>query len=360
MEGEEPIGEMPELVVDLPACGMRVFRLALAALAVPFQSACFSSRSSVDQHASAAAYSVKREIRPIAHGIGSQLSASQKEYLNYYEIGGTPVPCRFGTFESGGLQLAAQFYCPPGDSRGTVIFVHGYLDHVGCGRHLINRLVAEGYHVAAYDHPGHGLSQGRRVSTKDFSIYEEAFADFVEVVEQTYPGPYDVVGHSMGGTCVVDHVLKNPSTKLRRMVLLAPLIEDATPKSLKRFGHLISPLVDYLPRFPEESSSDPSLAGKLVADPLQSRVVSTHWSRSFTRWQREQRIREPRPLGHSPLIISAHHETVIDREASNRWMGRAFPNGRFMMVEGSRHQLLNEAEAIREQVLGLICEELAR
>jgi alpha-beta hydrolase superfamily lysophospholipase len=45
---------------------------------------------------------------------------------------------------------------------------------------------------------------------------------------------------------------------------------------------------------------------------------------------------------------------------SNKWMRSTFPQGRFVKIDGGRHQLLNEAEPIREQVLDLICDELGR
>ena len=241
-----------------------------------------------------------------------------------------------------------------------MIFVHGYLDHSACGHHLINRLVAEGYNVATYDHPGHGLSGGRRVSTDDFAIYEETLSDFVNIAQSELPAPYDVVAHSMGGTVVIDHLQAHQSTPLRRIILIAPMIKDGSPKHLKRFCHAISPLVDYLPRFPENSSSDPELAACIKSDPLQSRYVSTHWSRSFSRWRRQDRIRQATPSDRSPLVISAGIETVIDEPASNRWMRNAFPNGRFVTIDGAHHQLLNEAEAKRAQVLNMICDELSR
>jgi alpha-beta hydrolase superfamily lysophospholipase len=314
----------------------------------------------MDAEASATVGAVISGLRPIASVSPGRVSGCQLAYLDYYGIEAGTADCQFGTFESGGMKLAAQFYRPLQSDRGTVIVVHGYLDHAGCARHLINRLVTEGYNVAAYDHPGHGLSEGRRVSTENFAIYEAAFSKFVSVVRSTLPGPYDVVAHSMGGTAVIDHLQTHKSSGLRRVVLISPLIQDATPKHLKRFGHVISPLINYMPRIPENSSSDLGLAKSIKADPLQSRFVSTHWSRSFARWQRLSRIKKPQPSVRSPLVFNAGIETVIDGKTSDRWMRRTFPDGQFRMIDGGRHQLLNEAEPMREQVLGMICDELQR
>jgi len=337
-------------------------RFTFASLLVLLHTSCFVlSKRAIDAEASAMAYEIRTTLRPVTPtGAQQQLSPCQLEYMRNYGIDVPPSACRFGTFKSGKLNLAAQFYRPENSSKGTVIIVHGYLDHAGSTRHLINHLVAEGYNVAAYDQPGHGLSEGRRVTIKDFGIYETAFADFKDLVRSTSPGPYDVVAQSLGGTVVVDHLQKHQESDLRRIVLVAPLIQDGTSKHLKRFGHVISPVINYLPRVPEMASSDPSHTANLKADPLQSRFVSTRWSRSHSKWKRQDRIKEPTASALRPLVISAENETVIDEGVSNRWMRRSFPQGDFVTVKGGRHQLLNESLLIREYVLGLISDELAR
>ncbi|MGK0189255.1 MAG: alpha-beta hydrolase superfamily lysophospholipase [Verrucomicrobiales bacterium] len=57
-------------------------------------------------------------------------------------------------------------------------------------------------------------------------------------------------------------------------------------------------------------------------------------------------------------MISASIETVIDEPVSNQWMRRTFPRGRFATIDGGRHQLLNECDELREQVLEIIRDEL--
>ncbi len=288
----------------------------------------------------------------------SSLSRYQRAYLDFYGIHADSENFRFGTFESGGLTLSCQLLHSPTNGKGTVILVHGYLDHSGCLRHLINRLAAEGYNVAVYDHPGHGLSEGKQVSIDDFATYESAFSDLLAHVRSRMPPPYDVVAHSMGGTVVVDHLLNHPDSSLRRVVLVAPMIRDATPWVFRRFGHTISPLVDYLPRIAEKTSSDLAFCAGLKTDPLESRVVSTRWSRSFIRWQRKS-LNAPQST-RSPLITEAEIDTVIDGAYTHQWLHRTFPASRFVQIEGGRHHLLNEAQPLREHVLDIVSEELRR
>jgi alpha-beta hydrolase superfamily lysophospholipase len=328
----------------------------LAGFALSSQAACSLSHRRDAGSRTTLVAEVRAELRPIRAVAPGSLSRSQQAYLDFYGILADPEDYRFGTFDSGELALACQIFHSSAKEKGTVILVHGYLDHSGSLRHLINRLAAEGYSVAVYDQPGHGLSGGKRVSAEDFSIYEAAFSDFLSLVRSRLPPPYDVVAHSMGSTVVVDYLLSEAEAPLRRVVLLTPLIRDATPKLYRRIGHSISPLIDYLPRISENSSSDPGYADSTKADPLQPRVVSTHWSLSFCRWQR-QNLQVP-PSKRRPLVIEAAIDTVIDRPYCERWMRHTFPQGRYVEIEDGRHELLNEAEPIRERVLDLICAEL--
>ncbi len=321
-------------------------------------SACTCASGRVDPADRAVVTKARQDLRPLRSVAAGRLPPALRAYLDLYGIraGGAGHP--IGTFQSGGLVLASQLIRSSKQGRGTVIIVHGYFDHSGIERHLINRLTGEEYSVAIYDHPGHGLSEGRRISTKDFSIYETGFSDFLDVVTRNQPAPYHVVAHSMGCTVVIDHLLRKETTRLKRVVLVAPLIRDSISGPIRVFGHVVSPVIDYLPRVAERSSSDPAFLDSLKADPLQFRCVSTHWSRAFVAWQRS--VRDSGPRRESPLILNAGNDTVIVDEFGQRWMKRTFPAGRFLTIEGGHHHLLNEAQPIREQVLDIISSELRR
>ena len=158
---------------------------------------------------------------------------------------------------------------------------------------------------------------------------------------------------------LADHLLKYDDTPLRRVVLITPLIRDVLPRPLRRFGIVLSPLVEYVPRPIQHNSTDEELGPRVLADPLQARCLSTHSGRAFAFWQ--HRNRNAPPSAWSPLVFYAEIETVVDEDYSKEWMRRTFPKARVVEIGGgSRHQLLNEVEPLRKQVLAAIGEELAR
>lgn len=339
----------------------RICRAACLALSLVFlscfQIACTCVNKNADPLVSAAIAQAKSDLKPLESPASAALTRDQRKYFQYYRIQMVREP-KLGSFSSGDLLLAGQFHRPSrfDSGKGTVVVVHGYFDHAGTAANLINRLVEEGYHVAVYDHPGHGLSEGRHVSVRDFETYSVAFSDFLGMVSEHLPGPYDVVAHSMGSTVVIDHLNMGECSSIRKMVFLTPLIRDMKPKSLHTLGAIISPFSDYLGRIREDNTTNQEYLEFSARDPLQYACVSTRWSVAFNRWRREARDFGPR--SEAPLVIYAGSDAVVNNEVGQAWMKRAFPSHRNRVIEGGRHQLLNDPLPIREKVLDLICREL--
>ncbi len=144
------------------------------------------------------AYRYRWELR----GIGARLEATR------------PLDLRAGVFapdrkveirRSGSLRLVAREYEPPGDSRATVLLLHGHTpqgSNLAFYRVLGRRLAAAGYRVLAPDFAGFGESED------SFSIpYESGFSGDFDVeawlsLLESEPGDVDtplfIVAHSAG------------------------------------------------------------------------------------------------------------------------------------------------------------------
>ena len=330
----------------------------VAGLAICGQTSCTCVNQQADEKMLLVMGQAQIDLKPLASSESSNLTIAQHQYLNFYGVRKAGEH-QLGSFPSGDLMLAGQFLEPAEKTeKGTVIMVHGYFDHAYATVNLINYLVGEGYHVAIFDHAGHGLSDGKRVSISDFGIYRKGFSDFLDVVSKEYPPPYGVVAHSMGSTVVIDHLDKNGTAPIRRLVFLAPLIKDTKSRGLHLLGASVSPFADYLIRIPEENSSNKDYRKFTVRDPLQFQCVSTHWAVAFNRWRRA--FDDSNSRAEPPLIIYAGKDTVVDNDFGREWLSRVFPDREEVEIEGAGHQLLNETDPIRERVLDLISGELSR
>ncbi|MHB0885815.1 MAG: alpha/beta fold hydrolase [Bacillota bacterium] len=108
----------------------------------------------------------------------------------------------------------------------TLVLVHGDLGSTAWWRPFINRLPA-GWRVIAPDLRGCGRSS-RPVSGYRIERYA---ADLKALLEATKPGPYGLVGHSLGGAVAQTFALDRPAG-LEALVLVDPV-----PAEGLRIGH---------------------------------------------------------------------------------------------------------------------------
>ncbi len=112
-----------------------------------------------------------------------------------------------------------EFRPEPGrEPRGTVLVIHGWRSRTEYMRALIEGYRDAGYKVVSLDLPGHGQSQGRRLTMV-------SAVDAARIAGEWF-GPFDaVVGHSFGGAIATNAVagsIRNiPPLAASRLVLIA-------------------------------------------------------------------------------------------------------------------------------------------
>ncbi len=85
---------------------------------------------------------------------------------------------------------------PTREGRGTAFLVHGWEGRGGQLHGFVDPLVAAGYEVIAFDHVGHGESDGKRCSLPTMRDALKAVAE--HTLEDPGQGPACIVAHSMG------------------------------------------------------------------------------------------------------------------------------------------------------------------
>lgn len=115
----------------------------------------------------------------------------------------------------------------PGLPAVTLVLVHGDLASSAWWRPLISRLPA-GWRVIAPDLRGCGRSSR---PSAGYAI-EQYAADLRRLIETARPGPFVLIGHSMGGAVAMTYALAHPD-ELRAMVLVDPV-----PAEGLRFGRV--------------------------------------------------------------------------------------------------------------------------
>ena len=289
---------------------------------------------------------------PLYMACGCAYPDSVVRYFKYYGLDPNSEAeerCEhiFGTFESDDTTLAGHIFRPK-EYKAAVFALHGYLDHCGQLNHLIRHLKG-GYAVAAYDMPGHGLSNGERGAIEDFSQYSCALHDFAEVAEVQLKGPYHLIGHSVGAATALDYLFTNEESVFENVILVAPLVRSVLWGSSKIGHRLCSLFRTSTPRkFRNDSSDKAFLDFVRTEDPLQVRTVPLQWVKAMYEWN--DRAANHISSDKAVKVIQGMSDTTVAWKFNTKFIQTKFSNAQVSLVNNGRHALFNESADIRREV----------
>ncbi len=261
-----------------------------------------------------------------------------------------------GTFVGAhGLLLFRRAWRPPAPPRAVLINLHGLGDHSGLYGALVDRMVANGLAVHAFDLRGNGRSPGRRGHVDAWGDYREDLRCFVELVRREEPGrSLFLLGNSLGGLIVIEYALHYPEGLRGVIAAGPPLGRLSVPPVLLALGRVMSRI---WPSFSLETgmdlsglARDPAVVAELLADPLFHRLGSARLStevQAAIALVQSRAAEFPLPL----LVLHGSKDGMVSPEGSRAFVARvAHPDKRLIEYPEGRHVLF--ADTDREQVLG--------
>lgn len=258
---------------------------------------------------------------------------------------------------------------------GAVVLLGGRKEFIEKYRETITELIARGFDVYTFDWRGQGLStrlleNRHKGHVGSFDHYVKDLSQFMEKIVPAQKGRKLIfLAHSMGGHIALRYLHENPG-RVTGAVLTAPMIDIDTaplPKKVARWVTAAAMLAgrgegyaigskDYDPqamRFPKNP---------LTGDPVRFAVeksqirqnpdlalggVTYGWLwESFRSIDRMKGRRFASEISTPVLVINAGRDTIVDGRAQQR-ICRRMPGGRFVCIEGARHEILKEIDEIR-------------
>ncbi len=262
--------------------------------------------------------------------------------------------------------------------KGTVIILHGRNECIEKYFETMQDLSKRGFSCATFDWLGQGgsdrlISDPMRGHIKNFGRYVADFNYFFEnVALPDCRAPFYVLAHSTGSLVAL---LASPdlTNRIRRMVLCAPLLslthQPVGHNQIRRVSGFLS-LIGlgsmYMSGGPRPRETLPFIGNKLTSDPVRYRRNSTLYEQHrdlalggpTARWVHasclamdtvldpdfKARIQIP------TLIIAAGADQIVSNAAIERF-ARGMRSTALVTIDGGRHELLQEADIYREQVL---------
>lgn len=264
------------------------------------------------------------------------------------------------------------------EPRGTVLLLPGRNEYIEKYFETARDLAARGFGTAILDWRGQGgsdreLRDPDRGYIKRFDIYvDDLDAFFREVVMPDCRPPYSLLAHSTGALIAL---MAAPlfANRIRRMVLCAPLLAlPASPMAvgfvrfLARFLHAVGLGRLYMPGRARRGKTLPFAGNRLTNDneryARNQSVVAERPSLSIggptATWTRAmfaacERVSEPAfaaDIRIPTLMLAAGRDRVVSTPAIERYT-RRLRSASILTLDGARHELLQETDFHREQLL---------
>ncbi|MBU1163462.1 MAG: alpha/beta hydrolase [Proteobacteria bacterium] len=295
---------------------------------------------------------VKNEMVPLNPSEEYSPPASTIDYFNYYGINFNDIRHFFGSFNAGDNVIAAHIYFPA-DPKGTIFLMHGYYDHAGILKNVIRFCLKQGFAVAVYDLPGHGLSTGERFSINDFSEYVDVLNFFVDLYGDHLPEPFHLISHSTGAAIAYEYLNTSHTIIFDKVIFLAPLVHHSQWK-ISRAGYYLAKLfVEKLPRRKRINSSDPSFIEFVKNDPLQSQMIlPIKFLDALYAW--DKRIRKYKTVLKPVMIIQGSNDVIVDWKYNVNFLGKKIETVHLRMIKNANHQLVNENPLVKSELFKFI------
>lgn len=262
--------------------------------------------------------------------------------------------------------------------KGTVVILQGRNECIEKYFETVRDLSARGFAAAIMDWRGQGGSQ--RLLSDPERGYVKSVEDYVRDLDQFFGEivlpdcrpPHNILAHSTGGLVAL---LASPrlANRVRRMVLCAPLLEFADTRlsmtALGRLSGLLSALGLgrlYMSGGALSKEADPFEGNRLTSDParyarnqelyrkypkLALGGPTVAWVRAVCR--ASAKVHDPEfaaRLRIPSLFVAAGADTVVSTPAIERYASALRP-GSLITIDGARHEILQEADIYREQLL---------
>lgn len=274
---------------------------------------------------------------------------------NYFQFYGIDFERRlegvghyFGHFPSGKFEIVCHYFTVP-QPLGTCFIFHGYFDHSGLFRHLIEYCLRHRLNVVIYDLPGHGLSTGERATIGSFIEYETVLKDCLQLFLEVAPQPWHGIAQSTGAAVVMDYLLLQEAPTFEKVVLLGPLVRAAEWRWVKAAHWVGQHFLDSVPRKFGRNSSDATFVRFIEhEDPLQFKVIPVAWVDALIRWERRF---DSLPVSERPLlIVQGQRDTTVDWKYNITAIRSKFPRAKYMPLQNAAHHLANETPEIRAKI----------
>ena len=287
---------------------------------------------------------------PVDHGRYSQADGlALEEYYAFYGLNFADAEATMGIVGVAGERIAVQTFRPANSHNGRWALVsHGYYDHAGLYGHLIQQLLRRGVGVLIFDHLGHGLSTGQPATIDRFQSYVDVLACIHALADDIIGcAPNHWIGQSMGGALLMEYEQQRQLCPRGEFILLAPLVRPYGWPLLRWYFALIKRWITARPR-DMRSNMQPQFNEFLAKDPFQADTLPVAWVQAMVDWFTQfeaypgSKVKAKIVQGYADKTVSYRHDLPV--------LSRRYQGASMLTIPNARHHLVNEVDAVQQQI----------
>lgn len=249
-----------------------------------------------------------------------------------------------------GTSLFIQSWKSPDHERDKAIVavVHGWNEHGGRYKNLVDALVPHGIHVITVDLRGNGQSAGQRGHIEAWADYRHDVGALVaDILAHDATTPLFLYGHSMGGLAVLEYVLHEPNLPLQGVITSSPFLSEpnlpAVVKWLLRRLATIAPRLSLNPGAPTNTiSRDPAVLVAYISDPYAHNSTTPRTAIELEQAQHwvQAHVHE---LKYPYLLFYGTADALVPPQMSEKLFEQVASNDKTRHAyEGAYHETIND------------------
>ncbi|WP_187759668.1 alpha/beta hydrolase [Thiospirochaeta perfilievii] len=230
-------------------------------------------------------------------------------------------------FNSIGEKMNGVIFTPQVQTKGTVLFIHGYAGNSRGLRYIGNRLLKDGYVIAALTLPGHGLAGGDRGDIDNFDDYAVVVSDFIKILTDKGLKPDFAVGHSTGGSSLIIYNQKY-GWEFKKVILIAPLIHSSYWYTSKITRFITRPFIKKL---------DTRWTG-----PLAVSTFPMHWFDELTKWNKK--LENYNKMDDEIIVLQGDKDRIVSWRYNIKFIKELYNKSEVLIYKDGTHTLFLDEE----------------
>lgn len=237
-------------------------------------------------------------------------------------------------------------YWQANKTKAVVVLVHGMGEHSSRYKHVAKKLTCVDFSVVAFDHFGHGKTEGKRGHNPSFEAVLDSISKTIEKAKELFPKkPLFLYGHSMGGNAVINYILKKKHS-FKGVIATSPFLKLAfePPKIKLAVGKLLQKIAPSITLGneldPTHISRDKTEVDKYINDELIHDKISPNFSLTFIetgQWAIDNAEQLKTPM----MLFHGTDDKIIDYKGSQKFANNS-EKATLKLYKGGYHELHND------------------